>query len=93
MPIIFEWDERKRLVNLAKHGIDFVEAKDIWANDVLEAPSPRHDEERFIAYGILDGRIVAVVFMRQGQRLRLISARRARDYERKAYKDAFGRGS
>lgn len=93
MPIIFEWDERKRLVNLAKHGIDFIEAKDIWANDVLEAPSPRYAEERFIAYGILDGRIVAVVFMRQGQRLRLISARRARDYERKAYKDAFGRGS
>ena len=93
MPIIFEWDERKRLVNLAKHGIDFVEAKDIWANDALEAPSPRYGEERFIAYGILDDRIIAVVFMRQGQRLRLISARRARDYERKAYKDAFGRGS
>ena len=93
MPIIFEWDERKRHINLAKHGIDFIEAKDIWANDVLEAPSPRYAEERFIAYGILDGRIIAVVFTRQGQRLRLISARRARDYEREAYKDAFGRGS
>jgi uncharacterized DUF497 family protein len=93
MAIIFEWDERKRLANLTKHGIDFVDAKDIWADAVLEAPSPRYGEERCIAYGVLEGRIIAVVFTRHGQTLRLISARRARDYEREAYKDAFGRGA
>jgi hypothetical protein len=93
MAIIFEWNERKRLTNVAKHGIDFIDAKEIWAGDVLEAPSPRHEEARFIAYGVVEGRIIAVVFTRDGETLRLISARRARNYEREAYKDAFGRGS
>ena len=26
----FEWDEKKRLLNLEKHGIDFVDAVDIF---------------------------------------------------------------
>ena len=32
----FEWDEAKRRNNLEKHGIDFVRAKQIWLDDVLE---------------------------------------------------------
>jgi uncharacterized DUF497 family protein len=93
MTISFEWDEAKRLANLTKHGLDFIDAKEIWAGDVLEAPSPRPEEQRFIAYGVLDERIIAVVFTRRSQTVRLISARRARDYEREAYQDAFGRGT
>jgi uncharacterized DUF497 family protein len=91
----FEWDEQKRLANIEKHGIDFLEAKEIWQDDVLQAPSPQagHRERRFIAYGLLSGRVIAVVFTWRGNTRRLISARRARDYERKAYQKAFGRGS
>ena len=93
MPWIFEWDERKRLTNAAKHGIDFRDVQAVWENDVLEITSPRHGEERFIAYGVLEGRIIAVVFTRKDQTMRLISVRRARPYERKIYKEAFGRGT
>ena len=35
----FEWDETKRRANLAKHRIDFVDAKEIWQGDVLEIES------------------------------------------------------
>lgn len=91
----FEWDEAKRLTNLAKHGLDFVGAKEIWRGDVLELPSSQdsHGEERHLAYGLVGGRVITVVFTRRHNRIRLISARRARRYEREAYQNAFGRGT
>ena len=93
--MLFEWHERKRLINIRDHGIDFVDAKEIWNGDVLEIPSPQrhHGEARFLAYGLLEGRVITVVYTCRGDARRLISARRARIYEREAYKGAFGRGS
>ena len=93
MGMRFEWDESKCLANLQKHGIDFIRAKEIWWGDVLEVPSPQedHGEKRYLAYGRLEGRVVAVVYTWRGEARRIISARRARDYEREAYQDAFGR--
>jgi uncharacterized DUF497 family protein len=90
----FEWYEQKRLENLRKHGIDFVDAKEIWQGAVLEVSSAQqeHGEQRHIAYGVLDGRIIAVVFTWRGESRRLISARRARRYERQNYQDSFGAG-
>lgn len=35
----FEWNEAKRRANLAKHQIDFIDAKEIWQGDVLEIGS------------------------------------------------------
>jgi uncharacterized DUF497 family protein len=92
--MLFEWYERKRLENLSKHGIDFVDAKEIWEGDVLEVPSDQqeHGEQRHIAYGMLKGRIIAVVFTWRGEARRLISARRARRHERQDYQDVFGKG-
>lgn len=31
----------KRLINLEKHGIDFVRAREIWGGDVLIVQSPK----------------------------------------------------
>jgi uncharacterized DUF497 family protein len=92
--MLFEWSEQKRLENLDKHGIDFLDAKEIWQGEVLEVPSAQqeHSEQRHIAYGVLEGRIIAVVFTWRGEARRLISARRARRYERQDYQDVFGKG-
>jgi uncharacterized DUF497 family protein len=81
-----ERDEAKRRANVAKHVIDFVDAKEIWEGDVLEVGSSQdhHGEPRHLAYGLMNGRIITVVFTRRGHRLRLISARRARHHERQA---------
>jgi uncharacterized protein len=65
-----------------------------WHGEVLEVPSAQqeHGEERHLAYGVLAGRIIAVVFTWRGEVRRLISARRARRYERQDYQSVFGTG-
>ena len=89
----FDWDENKRQINLAKHGIDFVRAKEIWQGPVLEIPSPQthHTEERTIALGVVDGEVIAVVFTIRRRIRRIISARKARNNEKALYENAFGR--
>ena len=92
---LLQWDEAKRLANIAKHDIDFERAKELWQGRVLEIPSPQqeHGEERFLAYGKFDGVVIAVVFTWRDDRRRLISARKARNYERDWYNETTaGRG-
>ncbi len=91
----FEWDEQKRQANIEKHGIDFIRAKEIWDGEVLEIPSPRseHRERRFVVCGLMEGKVIAVVYTWRGGNRRLISARRARRYEEANYQSAFGRRS
>ena len=92
----FEWDEEKRLANLEKHGLDFLDARRIWKRPVLDPAAHRvvEGEVRPTALGTIgeDEIIVAVVYTFRDDTLRLISARRARRNERKSYQDRFGRG-
>ena len=92
--MLFEWDEDKRQTNLIKHGIDFVDAKLIWLSPVLDPVSQRvvAGETRSVAIGTIgdDQFVVAVVYTQRGSAKRLISARRARRYERSNYQDVFG---
>lgn len=81
----FEWDERKRELALEKHGIDFLDAVRIFDAPVLEVLSPREGEQRHRAIGLVDGRELAVVNVNRGERRRVITARRARKDERRAY--------
>ena len=89
----FEWDENKRLSNLAANGMDFEDAIAIWEGPVLEVPSaqPRPDEDRLLAIGRCDGRVITVVFTWRARKRRLISARVARKYERENYNQAVER--
>lgn len=89
----FEWDEAKADANLAKHGIDFVDAMLAFEGPMLVQTSPRSGEPRKVGLGICHGLIVAIVFVERGGRVRLISARRARTYEREAWHDRFAQGS
>ena len=86
-----EWDERKRLSNIAKHGIDFLDAAAIlFAPHLSRAARDVEGEERCLAVGMMDGRIVAVIYTWRGEdRIRIISARRARDVERRHYQAVF----
>ena len=92
----FEWDENKRRANLDKHGLDFTRVKTIWQGEVIDPAITRsvEGELRYLALGIpnKDEIIVAVVYTERNGNRRLISARRARDYERKNYQGRFGRG-
>jgi uncharacterized DUF497 family protein len=42
-----EWDERKRLSNLAKHGLDFLDAELIFRGQCYSYPSTRQGEARW----------------------------------------------
>ena len=87
-PIEFEWDSRKSDANLGKHGLDFEEASQIFYGPVFVRSSDRENEERWIAVGSLDERLIAVVFTRRADSIRIISARRARKDEESAYRNA-----
>lgn len=58
----FEWDEEKAEQNLRKHGIDFDDAIGIFERAVLEARSDRNGEERYKAIGVVEGRVIAVIY-------------------------------
>ena len=48
----FEFDQNKSDSNLEKHGIDFVEAQDLWNDSILlEIPAKTEDEPRYIVIG------------------------------------------
>jgi len=87
----FEWDEKKRAINLADHGLDLIEATKLFdGRPVFTYPSPRHGEERFVTVGLLTNRFFAVVWTERVEAIRLISFRRARDAEERKYRTIFG---
>lgn len=84
----FEWDERKNLSNITKHGFDFADAYRIFNLPMLVYIDERQDygEERYIAIGLLDGRVIVVVYTEPDENIvRIISLRKAISHERKRY--------
>lgn len=91
MIIDFEWDERKRVANLDRHGIDFLRAVELFdGRPVMTIASPYPDEERFLTTGVLEDCFITAVWTFRGESLRLISVRRARDDERNAHHSRHG---
>jgi uncharacterized DUF497 family protein len=83
--MLFEWDERKREANLAKHLIDSEDARMIFDEPVFERVESRHGEDRIFAIGLMQGIEIVVVYVLRGKRRRIISARRAHRNERQDY--------
>jgi uncharacterized DUF497 family protein len=85
--VLFEWDERKRRANLAKHGIDFDTVRRMFQTAVVEREDQRRDygEKRVVAHGEVDGKVLCVIYTWRDGACRIISARRARRDERKDY--------
>jgi len=83
----FEWDEARRIANLRKHGIDFLDVAIVFDDDTLTVEDDRCDygEQRFVTFGLLRGLVVAVVYTDRQDSIRIISARRATKYEQKVY--------
>lgn len=78
----FEFDDGKSLLNLEKHGIDFVDAQQLW-NDpyLLEIEARSTDKSRSLVIGAIDGKVWSAVITYRGEIIRLISVRRARKAE------------
>jgi len=87
----FEWDVSKNTSNIAKHGIDFDDAIEIFDANYFEYPSPRNEEVRYVAVGEMQGIVIAVVYTLRSEVYRIISARRARANEERDYYKALRR--
>jgi uncharacterized protein len=81
----FEYDPAKSAANQKKHGIDFVEAQELWADRTVEKPLAHPAEVRMMRTGMIDGRLWSAIFTMREDRIRLISVRRARPNEEHEY--------
>jgi hypothetical protein len=78
----FEYDNNKSQSNLAKHGIDFVEAQELWNDrNLLEIPSKIEGETRFVVIGKINSKHWSGVITYRDQNIRIISVRRSRIQE------------
>lgn len=82
----FEFDPNKSGLNKKKHGIDFHEAMLLWDDsDLIEIPVKTIDERRFLVIGKISGRYWSGVITYRGEKIRIISMRRARKEEVEIY--------
>ena len=83
----YEWDQDKAENNALKHDVDFADAVAALEDDnalTLEDDDP--EEERFITVRMdTVGRLLVVIYTWRGERVRLISARKATRRERIQY--------
>ena len=80
---MWDWDEQKRMTNLAIHGVDFAQAGLFdWTTAVRE-PDLRRDygEERIEATGMIGLRLHVMVFTPRAGQIRIISLRKANSRE------------
>ena len=85
----FEWDPRKAAVNLKKHRVDLADAVSVmYDRFAITLPDDHPNEARFLTIGTdALGRILVVAYTWRGERMRLISARRATRTERRVYEE------
>lgn len=86
----FEWDETKNQINIKKHGVSFEEAKTTFDDEFAlfdYDDNNSNDEDRFRLLGeSAKGFVLLVVHcIRNGDTIRIISARHATNIEKRYY--------
>jgi uncharacterized protein len=82
----FTWDERKRRLNIRKHGIDFLDVERIFAGLTFTTEDDRpYGEQRFLTLGLLADQVVSVTHTERGATIRVISIRKATKHEARFY--------
>jgi len=75
----FTWDESKRRRNLKDHGIDFIDAPEVFEGPTFTFEDARfaYREQRFVTLGFLGGVPVSIVHTETPTRIHVISFRKA----------------
>ena len=83
----FTWSERKRVINLKDHGLDFVDAPRVFEGVTYTFEDARFDygEQRFETLGLLAGVPVSIVHTESEDEIRVISLRKATKREANIY--------
>ena len=88
----FEWNEQKAESNLSKHGVSFAEAKTVFEDPLyvdFYDPDHSYNEHRYIIIGeSVQSRLLLVSYTERNNRIRIISARKVTNKERKAYEES-----
>jgi uncharacterized DUF497 family protein len=79
-----EFDPAKDEANIAKHGVSLAAAKDFEMHMVVPDARRTYGEDRFNAFGVLNGQTYCLTFTRRDGWFRAISLRRAhaKEYRR-----------
>ncbi|EKD28057.1 MAG: hypothetical protein ACD_79C00449G0002 [uncultured bacterium] len=84
--IRFEFDSNKSILNRKKHGLDFLEAQDLWNDsNLIEIPAKTLDEPRYLMIGKIKDKFWSCVITYRNENIRIISVRRARKEEIQIY--------
>ena len=90
--MIYDWDTNKAETNLKIHQVSFEEAtfvfEDSFALEQFDDAHSSIDEQRFIRFGLANGRVLFVIYTMRGKNAevyRIISARFAEIDEEKTY--------
>jgi uncharacterized DUF497 family protein len=82
----FEFDEQKSVSNQLKHGIDFIEAQQLWEDpERIEIPARTSDELRIMIIGRINQVIWTGIYTIRNHNIRIISVRKARKDEKEIY--------
>ena len=84
---MFEWDKTKAKQNQEKHGVSFADTFAVFEDaGALTLDQVVSGEERHITIGMdAFGRVLVVVYLWRGDRIRIISARKATRSEVRQY--------
>jgi uncharacterized DUF497 family protein len=88
----YEWDEAKKRKNLAKHGLSFEDAEQVFSGPCVTFEDDRlaYGEERLVTLGLLDGRLVVIAHAPRDEGTRIISMRKGNRREQKIYQKRLG---
>ena len=83
----FEWDETKRKANLTRLGFDSLDGEDVFNGETYSFLDDRfsYGETRFLTFGMLRGKVVAIIHTENDEAIRIISIRKARKNEEETY--------
>ena len=85
----FEYDESKNSLNIEKHGINFIQAQEIWKDEMmLEVILDFPNEARYMCIGKVNKKYWTAIMTYRNETIRLISVRRSRVKEIKHYENS-----
>jgi uncharacterized protein len=86
----FEFDPHKSESNKAKHGIDFIQAQQLWKSEIVLLNAKDASEKRYLVIGTIGQQRWSAIITYRGATIRLISMRRATEREIETYEKIAG---
>jgi hypothetical protein len=85
----YEWDEAKNRSNMAKHGLNFEDAAQVFDGPCVTFEDDRfpYGEERFLTLGLLAQRLVVIAHSSRDEATRIISMRKGNRREQKIHQE------